>query len=77
MPGFTGSLKPGDATNKSLQTPISHVNAVTFTANKMDLDNSPRCLEEETYERPPGWVALLRWTSQTGSMCLHCTEVGT
>ena len=28
-------------------------------------------------ERLPGWVASLRWTSQTGSKYLRCMEVGT
>ena len=27
-------------------------------------------------ERLLGWVASLRWTSQTGSKYLHCMEVG-
>ena len=54
MPGFTGSLEPGDATDKSLQTPISRVNAVTLTTNEMNLDDPPRCLEEETHDEQDG-----------------------
>ena len=44
-----------------------------------DEEDEERAFFEEgsRFERPLGWVASLRWTSQTGSMYLHCTEVGT
>ena len=54
MSGFTSSLEPGDATDKSLRTPISCVNIVTPTVNEMNLDNPPRCLEEETHDEQDG-----------------------
>jgi len=53
MPGFTGSLEPGNAAEKTLLTAINPVDEVDPTANGMNPNNAPQiCPEQESDNRP-------------------------
>jgi len=54
MPGFTGSLEPGNATEKTLLTAINPVDEVDPTANGMNPNNAPQICPEQESNNGPG-----------------------